>query len=110
MNILFYHPKKSLEEEYKLPLKGHNIFSASGNLFLLNKNYEQYQICAYIQDTKADYDRTTASFVFSNLAPGDYRVLFKTSAYTPVGATNASQSLKRVGPERNINYLDITVA
>ena len=43
MNILFYHPSKSDAESYKILLRGHNLFTASGDLFLLNKNYDQYQ-------------------------------------------------------------------
>ncbi len=98
------------EASYTGPTVSINPIVFMSNGTQLDESYERYQICAYIQDTKAVYDRTISSFVFSNIAPGDYRVLFKTSAYSPVGATNASQSLKRVGPERNINYIDITVS
>ncbi len=77
----------------------------------LIESYEFREINAYINSTQASYDSNTKSFVFSNLTPGSYRVLFKTKPYEPVGATNNEATpLKRVGPERNINYLDITVS
>lgn len=77
----------------------------------LIESYEFREIDAYIDSMPASYDSNTKSFIFSDLTPGSYRVLFKTKPYEPVGATNNEATpLKRVGPERNINYIDITVS
>lgn len=77
----------------------------------LSETYEFKELDAFIDDTKAEYNSTSYSFTFNNLIPGEYRVLFKTKPYVPVGATNNEASpIKRVGPERNINYIDITVS
>ena len=77
----------------------------------LSETYEFKELDAFIGDIKAEYDSTSYTFTFNNLIPGEYRVLFKTKPYVPVGATNNEASpIKRVGPERNINYIDITVS
>lgn len=77
----------------------------------LSETYEFKELDAFIGNVKAEYDSVNYKFIFNNLIPGEYRVLFKTKPYVPVGATNNEASpIKRVGPERNINYIDITVA
>lgn len=77
----------------------------------LSETYEFKELDAFIDNTKAEYNSTSYAFTFNNLISGEYRVLFKTKPYVPVGATNNEASpIKRVGPERSINYIDITVS
>jgi pilus assembly protein CpaE len=42
MNLLFYYPTKKDAENYEISLKGHDITSATGSIFALNKNYDEY--------------------------------------------------------------------
>lgn len=97
--------------EYAGPTIQINPIVYLSNGLELSETYEFKELDAFIGDIKAEYNTTNYTFTFNNLIPGEYRVLFKTKPYVPVGATNNEASpIKRVGPERNINYIDITVA
>lgn len=85
------------------------VFLSNGAV--LKEVYEVSEILVYIGNVSATYNKDLYSFVFTDIPIGTHRVMFKTAEYKAIGATNnEAQPIKRVGPKRDINYIDINVS